>query len=227
MSANDRKAWERAQREQRIVDIALEVFVEHGYDRTGIPAIADAAGYNRRTIYLYFQNKKEIFLAVVLRCMQLLKESLETAAVLVPEDRAGLKQFAWAFFCFSEDYPEYMDLIMIYESRYFVYHEADKPADYGQRHAACQQVSDEIADMAVAAIEKAIANGTFVTDLKPRQLMLLLWGQIFGVIQILRIRQQHFEAAFGLERDAMFNHFVEMVQAALSKPQEVTASVEH
>lgn len=216
MSTNDRKAWERAQREQRIIDIALDVFVERGYEGTNIPAIADAAGYNKRTIYLYFQNKREIFLAVALQCMQLLKESLETAAELVAEDRAGLKEFAWAFFCFAEDYPEYMDLIMIYESRYFVYHEADKPQDYGQRHVACQAVSDQIADMAEAAIEKAMNNGTFITDLKPRQLMLLLWGQIFGVIQILRIREKHFEDAFGLGRDDLFNQFVNMVEKALS-----------
>jgi len=217
MRVDDRKAWEREQREKRIIDIALDVFLERGYDGTGIPAIADAAGYNKRTIYLYFQNKKEIFLAVALRCMQLLKDRLGTAAELVQEDRAGLRAFAWAFFRFAEDYPEYMDLIMIYESRYFVYHETDKPADLGRRHIACQKVSDEIADMATAAIEKAVANGTLVTDLKPRQLMLLLWGQIFGVIQILRIREKHFEDAFGLGRDDLFNQLVKMVEKALSE----------
>jgi len=217
MSVDDRKAWEREQREKRIIDIALDVFLKRGYDETGIPAIADAAGYNKRTIYLYFQNKKEIFLAVALRCMQLLKDSLSAAEELDQEDRAGLRAFAWAFFSFAEDYPEYMDLIMIYESRYFVYHAADKPADFGHRHIACQKVSDEIADMATTAIKKAIANGRFVTDLKPRQLMLLLWGQIFGVIQILRIREKHFEDAFGLGRNDLFNHFVEMVEKALSE----------
>jgi len=217
MSAKDRRAWERAQREERIIDIAMKVFVECGYEETSIPAIADAAGYNRRTIYLYFQSKKEIFLAVALRCLQLLKENLETAAELVPQDRAGLREFAWAFFCFTEDSPEYMDLIMIYESRYFVYHEPDKPADYGQRHADCQAASDKIAAMAAAAIEKSIDNGTFKTDLEPRQLMLLLWGQIFGVIQILRIRAKHFEDAFGLGRDDLFDHFVKMVTKGLSR----------
>jgi len=217
MSVDDRKAWERKQREKRIIDIALDVFLERGYDATGIPAIADAAGYNKRTIYLYFRNKKEIFLAVALRCMQSLKNSLGAAAELVQENRAGLREFAWAFFRFAEDYPEYMDLIMIYESRYFVYHETDKPTDFGHRHIACQKISDEIADMAIAAIEKAIANGTFVTDLKPRQLMLLLWGQIFGVIQILRIREKHFEDAFGLGRNDLFNQFVKMVEKALSE----------
>ncbi len=217
MTATDRKAWEKAQRENRIIDIAQEVFVSRGYEGATVPAIADAAGYNKRTIYLYFRDKEEIFLAVVLRCLQLLKAGLETATELVPEEKSGLREFAWAFFCFSEDYPEFMDLIMLYESRHFVYHEADKPDHYGKRHAACQAVSDEISDMVTAEIEKGIARGVLVTDLAPRQLMLLLWGQIFGVIQILRIRQKHFEGVFGLSRDQLFNHFVDQMQTALSK----------
>lgn len=217
MSAKDRKAWERAQREKRIIDIAQDVFVSKGYERTSIPAIADAAGYNKRTIYLYFKDKEEIFLAVVLRCLQLLKAGLETAAERVPDERSGLKEFAWAIFCFSTDHPAFMDLIMRYESRHFVYHEADKPAHYGRRHAACQAVSNEISDMATAAIEKGIAHGVLVTDLAPRQLMLLLWGQIFGVIQILRIREKHFENAFGLSRDELFERFVRMTETALVK----------
>ncbi len=217
MTATDRKAWEKAQREKRIIDIAQEVFVSRGYEQTTIPAIADAAGYNKRTIYLYFKDKEEIFLAVVLRCLQLLKSGVETATELVPEERPGLKEFAWAFFYFSEDYPVFMDLIMLYESRHFVYHEADRPDHYGERHAACQAVSDEISDMATTAIEKGIASGDLVTDLTPRQLMLLLWGQIFGVIQILRIREKHFEGAFGLGRDELFNHFVALTESALVK----------
>jgi len=217
MTAADRKAWEKAQRKKRIVDIAQKVFVARGYEGTSVPAIADAAGYNKRTIYLYFKDKEDIFLAVVLRCMELLKSSFKSAVEMVPENRTGLREFAWAFFSFAEKYPEFMDLIMIYESRHFVYHEADKPDHYNEHHAACQKVSDDLADMVTATIEKAVENGAIVTDLAPRQLMLLLWGQIFGVIQILRIREKNFEGAFGLSRDALFTYFVELVQTALSK----------
>ncbi len=218
MTATDRKAWEKTQREKRIIDIAQEVFVARGYEGASVPAIAEAAGYNKRTLYLYFKDKEEIFLAVVLRCMELLKASFKNAAEMVPENKTGLKEFAWAFFCFAEEYPEFMDLIMVYESRHFVYHEADKPDHYNERHAACQKVSDNIADIATAAIETGVKNGSIVTELAPRQLMLLLWGQIFGVLQILRIREKNFEGAFGLSRDALFTHFVALIQTALARP---------
>jgi AcrR family transcriptional regulator len=217
MTATDRKAWERAQREKRIVDIAREIFVSRGYEGASVPAVADAAGYNKRTIYLYFKDKEEIFLAVVLRCLELLRDDLAAVAASAPEGRTDLKAFAWAFFRFSEQYPAYMDLIMVYESRHFVYHAADRPSHFGERHAACQTVSNEIADLATAAIEKGLQQGSLATDLAPRQLMLLLWGQIFGVIQILRIREKHFEGTFGLTRENLFDHFVKMVEKALNQ----------
>jgi len=42
-------------------------------------------------------------------------------------------------------------------------------------------------------------------------------SQIFGVIQILRIRKKNFEDAFELDRNTLFNHFVGMIQTALTK----------
>ncbi|MCK5682972.1 TetR/AcrR family transcriptional regulator, partial [bacterium] len=167
--------------------------------------------------YLYFKDKEDIFLAVVLRCLTFFKDSFVKASRMVPDNNIWLKEYAWAFFCFSKEYPEYMDLIMVYETRHFIYTEVKKPNRHSERKAACQKISDNIADMVTHTIEKALEQGTIVSDLKSRQLMLLLWGQIFGVIQILRIRKKNFEDAFELDRDTLFNHFVGMMQAALTK----------
>jgi len=217
MLAKDRKAWEKAQREKRIIDVAQEVFVTMGYERTTVPAIADAAGYNKRTIYLYFKDKEDVFLAVVLRCLKLFKDSFVKASRMVPENNIWLKEYAWAFFCFSEEYPEFMDLIMVYETRHFIYTEANKPDHHSERQAACQKISNDIRHMVTHTIEKALEQGAIVSDLTALQLMLILWGQIFGVIQILRIRKKNFEDAFELDRNTLFNHFVGMIQTALTK----------
>lgn len=56
-----------AQREltrKRLLDAALEVFDEHGYNATTLDAIAERAGVNRGTIYLHFKNKAEILLGL-------------------------------------------------------------------------------------------------------------------------------------------------------------------
>lgn len=219
MVSADRKAWEQEQRKQRIVDMAETVFLQSGYDGATLPAIADAAGYNKRTLYLYFKDKEDIFLAVVLRGLEGLCGALKQALERTGPSSSGLRDLATAFFDFSVDHPQYLDLIMAYEGRYFVYHNrtastAPAPDSHLEQ---CQQVSDEMAHLVTAAIEAGMARGGVKSDLTAHQLMLILWGQIVGVMKILRMREKNFETAFGISRRALFDRFVGMVERALAR----------
>jgi len=216
MVSSDRKAWEQEQRRKRIVDMAEAVFLESGYEGATLPAIADSAGYNKRTLYLYFKDKEDLFLAVVLRGLECLRGALKESLTGTSPDSSGLRELAAAFFDFSVDHPEYLDLIMTYESRYFVYHNRIATVDPGSRRERCQQVSEDMARLVTAAIESGMAGGGINCDLTAHQLMLILWGQIVGVMKILRMRKKNFEAAFGIGRRALFDQFVGMVERALS-----------
>lgn len=215
MATSDRKTWEQEQRKKRIVEMAETVFFVHGYDGATLPAIADAAGYNKRTLYLYFKDKQDLFLAVVLRGLNGLCGALKQAMDRAAPQSSDLRELAGAFFDFSMDHPEYLDLIMVYESRYFVYHDREPSVDPGSHLGRCQQVSDDMARMVTAAIETGKAGGGIQSDLAPRQLMLILWGQIFGVMKIFRMRRHRFKDTFGISRKALFDHFVAMVERAL------------
>ncbi|MFO7715887.1 TetR/AcrR family transcriptional regulator [Desulfosarcina sp.] len=215
MHPADRKTWEQEQRKRRIVEMAEAVFFENGYDGTTLPAIADAAGYNKRTLYLYFQDKQDIFLAVVLRGLESLYTALKQARDKAPTNSSGLRELAFAFFEFSSDHPQYLDLMMVYESRYFVYPERPAPADSGTHLQRCQQVAVDMALVVTASIEAGMARGRVRRDLSPRQLMLILCGQIVGVIKIMRMREKNFEGAFAIGRKALFDRFVGMVELAL------------
>ena len=216
MVGENRKAWEQEQRKKRIVDMAETVFIQSGYDGATLPAIAGAAGYNKRTLYLYFKDKEDIFLAVVLRGLEGLRGALKQALEQTGPNSSGLRDLAAAFFDFSMDHPQYMDLIMAYESRYFVYHNRAASTDPDSHLERCQQVSDDMARLVTAAIEAGMADGGVKSDLTAHQLMLILWGQIVGVMKILRMRERNFEAAFGISRRALFDRFVGMVARALS-----------
>ena len=217
MVGADRKAWEQEQRKKRIVDMAETVFFQRGYDGATLPAIADAAGYNKRTLYLYFKDKEDLFLAVVLRGLEGLRGALKPSAEQTGPTSSGLRDLAVAFFDFSMDHPQYMDLIMAYESRYFVYHNRAASTDPDSHLERCQQVSDDMARLVTAAIETGMAGGGVKSDLTAHQLMLILWGQIVGVMKILRMREKNFAAAFGISRRALFDRFVGMVERALAR----------
>jgi AcrR family transcriptional regulator len=59
--------WHRRKeaRPAEILDAALQEFVAHGFAATRLDDIAHRAGCTKGTIFLYFQNKEELFKAIV------------------------------------------------------------------------------------------------------------------------------------------------------------------
>lgn len=48
---------------QALVDAAVRLFTEHGYDQTGVADIAEAADVSKRTFFLHFPAKEDVLLA--------------------------------------------------------------------------------------------------------------------------------------------------------------------
>ena len=59
--------WERRKdaRPQELLEAAIDLFVERGYAATRLEDVARRAGVSKGTLYLYFENKEELFKAVV------------------------------------------------------------------------------------------------------------------------------------------------------------------
>lgn len=53
---------EHDKRKHEILQRALDVFIEEGYEDVTFQKIADKCGITRTTLYIYFKNKREIFL---------------------------------------------------------------------------------------------------------------------------------------------------------------------
>ncbi|MDF3035740.1 MAG: TetR/AcrR family transcriptional regulator [Paucimonas sp.] len=59
--------WARRKeaRPQELLSAALDLFVERGYAATRLEDVAARAGVSKGTLYLYFENKEDLFKAVV------------------------------------------------------------------------------------------------------------------------------------------------------------------
>ena len=59
--------WERRRdaRPQELLEAAIDLFVERGYAATRLEDVARRAGVSKGTLYLYYENKEELFKAVV------------------------------------------------------------------------------------------------------------------------------------------------------------------
>ena len=66
---------DKAEREERILTAAAELFVHYGYDKTTVDDIARAAGVSKGTIYLHFAGKDDLLEGLVVREMMPLRQT--------------------------------------------------------------------------------------------------------------------------------------------------------
>src|ERR1700738_1530003 len=59
------RAKESSAKPNAIVLAALELFTRYGYRKTSVDDIAQAAQVAKRTVYLHFENKAAVFLAIL------------------------------------------------------------------------------------------------------------------------------------------------------------------
>ena len=69
-----------AKTRDKLIDVARQLFARIGVDNTTMNDIAAASEKGRRTLYTYFNNKKEIYDAVIASELDILHSSLETVA---------------------------------------------------------------------------------------------------------------------------------------------------
>jgi len=69
-------AVEHDKRRKKILDKALAVFMEDGFGDATFQKIADKSGITRTILYLYFKNKREIFIYSIKQLLQSVEENI-------------------------------------------------------------------------------------------------------------------------------------------------------
>ena len=102
----------RAQREEQILETAMQLFAEHGYSDTDTQLLADKLQVGKGTIYRYFPSKRELFLAAADRVMRLMRQSVDERieGINEPFERIGVA--IRAFLGFFAEHPEYVELLI-------------------------------------------------------------------------------------------------------------------
>jgi AcrR family transcriptional regulator len=67
----------RGSTRERILDVALQLFNEQGYDKTSLREIADRLGVTKAALYYHFESKEDILLELHLRLHALGRDLLD------------------------------------------------------------------------------------------------------------------------------------------------------
>ena len=81
---------EHDKRKSEILQKSMDVFMKEGYEDVTFQKIADRCGITRTTLYIYFKNKREIFLYSIKQ----LTEGLEAELIAISKDESISSQDA-------------------------------------------------------------------------------------------------------------------------------------
>ncbi|MEV0351644.1 helix-turn-helix domain-containing protein [Nonomuraea sp. NPDC050680] len=107
MSANAerlRDPRQRAERATRILDVAADLLLRHGYRRVTIDDVAEGAGIGKGTVYLHWKTREQLFSVVFAREVLYAMDELRQALRQEPET-CLLRNFARAYFLAITDRP--------------------------------------------------------------------------------------------------------------------------
>lgn len=96
---------------ERILDAAAWLFANQLYHEARMEDIADKAGVSKGTLYSYFRDKEELYVALLDRASTGMVQALEQAAAHRSGARAGLIAIVDAVLCYFDGQPHVFDLI--------------------------------------------------------------------------------------------------------------------
>jgi len=112
MGTQERKQREKKEMKRHILDAALKLFVDEGFENVSIRRIADKIEYSPATIYLYFKEKDEIFFTLQGEAFERFYEiQMSVQSIKDPFER--LMAHGESYVKFAIENPELYDLMFI------------------------------------------------------------------------------------------------------------------
>jgi AcrR family transcriptional regulator len=168
MGTKERKAKEKVELKDLILQAAKEVFAERGYQNTSIRTIADRIEYSPGTIYLYFKDKDAILHELQKEGFQLLKTKfMVLLAVADPFER--LKAMGRVYLAFAKEYPDYYDLMFI----------INDPMNALDEHE-CWLEGQGAFDMLIQVVQHCQQQGRFL-EYGTEEMAFMIWSTVHGM----------------------------------------------
>ena len=200
MGVQERKAREKQELRQEILEAARDLFVEQGYEAVSMRKIADRIEYSPTTIYLYFKDKAELFDCLCSETFERLIVELESITDQDPIQalRSGLR----AYIEFGLHHPAHYRVTFMTPLNGQCPGEGKVRSDTGERAFACLR----------NAVAACVSSGGFrVIDLEV--VSQAIWAATHGVTSLLITHGQ----CEWMNREALINSLLDTIIGGLEK----------
>lgn len=196
MGIQERKEREKEQRREEIISAAQKVFFEKGLQTATVDDIADAAEVSKGTIYLYYKSKEDLYLAVVLRGMDILLGMFEQITASNQPAIKKIALFGDAYLEFFKSHRNYFLMMDFYETPQFHKQVSE------EMKQVCSVSSQKIWSAFFNIIQRAIDDGVMLPDLNPRQVAIMFWSNSNGLMRQMDRDPHYWHELMGIDLEA-------------------------
>jgi AcrR family transcriptional regulator len=185
------------------MDAAENVFFAKGYDSATMDEVAETAGLSKGLLYFYFKNKEDLCHAIVHRGLHVLQLSFEQ---VLHEHERGIEQvraMGQAYIRFSTEHADHFNLMAAFQAA------QSDTMDAGAYLAACDLEGGQVIELVAHAVQNGIDDGSIRTPVTPLEAAIVLWGQVQGLIQI--IRSKKVEIVYRIDADQLLTAALDQV----------------
>lgn len=218
MSNLSKRDKEKQTHEKTILNAAEKVFCTKGYDAAGMDEIAAAARFTKRTVYQYFENKEELYSAVVQGALGKLLTRIQGISRLETTGYDKLERFCNAYHQLYRENPQLIRLIEHWGRL------KDNPAASGQHKEALIQTSREITSDIAEMIGEGKQDGSIQPDFDTEKTAVCLKLMITGFYNQLSVNGASLESEWSAESEGLSAHAVELLIRPLKRTKAFTAT---
>jgi len=177
MGTTERRGREKLRRREDILNTARVLFFDKGFRDTTIDDIARATELARGTIYLYFENKEEIYATVLEEGLDILQQMIDSTFDAEADPLTNILSGHDAFMRFHDEYPQYYNVLILDKLQI-----ADVlPNELKDR---LDTKTRNMAEFIAGLLQRGVDDGIF-RPIQVREMAYLLMGMSMGFAQML------------------------------------------
>lgn len=215
MGTEERKAREKERRRNNIIDAAEKVIFAKGLDQATMEEIAEEAELSKGTLYLYFKNKNELYMAITQRGSDMLNKRF---AKVFNSDHTGLELIR----LMGETYLDFVKNNSDYYNA-FVYYESLKDAEAlenSEMAQVCEENRNEAMNYMVRCLQIGMQDGTIDDSYDPKELAILIWASTRGITMMNHMKKtgHYFQVLDDMEidTDSLFENFLNLIGTGMA-----------
>jgi len=179
MGIQERKEREKERRREEILDAAQRVFVEKGLTIATVDDIVTAAELSKGTLYLYFESKEDIYLALMLRGLRLLRSTFSEIISRGNSVVLTLQQL-------DEAYKDFFRTQKHYYRMMNSYHQANVHGQVSEgMKSEYAAESGKNWEQIIDLFNRGVREGKIRDDVNPIDMAIIIWSNTASLLTLI------------------------------------------